>query len=150
MTCTKKACTLILGGIFVKSKHVQQFCEGMHTFYPNFRRFYLDSKSISRIFTTSNVLGVRLHLLHPCFLHQCKLVCYNRKTFGKMLKNFRCWHIYLPIRVSLYQPDMIMCISAWHNSPYVSILLNCKQQQPYGGDTVWMLAARMMAGTCYF
>jgi len=52
--------------------------------------------------------------------------------------------------INLHHPDMTMSIAAWHNNPYVSILLNCKQEQSYGGGTVWMLAARMMADTCYF
>jgi len=33
---------LILGAIFVKSMHIQQFCEGIHTFCPNFHRFCPD------------------------------------------------------------------------------------------------------------
>jgi len=30
MTSKKNVCTLILGAIFVKSKHIQRFCEGSH------------------------------------------------------------------------------------------------------------------------
>jgi len=37
--------TLILGTIFVKSKHIKRFCEGIHTFCPNFHRFCPDFKS---------------------------------------------------------------------------------------------------------
>jgi len=32
---------IFLGAIFVKSKHVQQFCEGLHIFCTNFLRFFL-------------------------------------------------------------------------------------------------------------
>ena len=56
----KKFCTLILGALFVKSKHIQRICEGFHTFCPSFHRF-------DRNFTKSKVLGVRLH---PRLLHQ--------------------------------------------------------------------------------
>ena len=52
---TQNVCTLILSAIFVKSKHIQRFCEGIHTFCPNFCTYFV------RIFTKSNVLGVRLH-----------------------------------------------------------------------------------------
>jgi len=33
---------LILGAIFVKSKHIQQFCVGFHTYCSNFHRFFPD------------------------------------------------------------------------------------------------------------
>ena len=47
--------TLILSAIFAKSKHIQRFCEGIHTFCPNFSKYF------ARLFTKSKVLGVRLH-----------------------------------------------------------------------------------------
>jgi len=39
MTSPKNVCNLILGAIFAKSKHIQQLCEGFHTFCPNFPGF---------------------------------------------------------------------------------------------------------------
>jgi len=40
----KKVCTLILGAISVRSKHIQRFCEHFHTFCQNFHRFCPDFK----------------------------------------------------------------------------------------------------------
>ena len=58
---TNKRCLLYdFGAIFVKSEHVQRFCEGIHTFCPHFHRFF-------PAFTKSKVLGVHLH---PRLLHQ--------------------------------------------------------------------------------
>ena len=58
---TNKRCLLYdFGAIFVKSEHVQRFCEGIHTFCPHFHRF-------CPAFTKSKVLGVHLH---PGLLHQ--------------------------------------------------------------------------------
>jgi len=58
-TFKKNVCTLLLGAIFVKSKHIQRFCEGIHTFCPNFHRFFPDFHQIKSF-------GVRFHtrLLH--------------------------------------------------------------------------------------
>jgi len=53
----KNVCTLILGAISVKAKHIQRFCEGFHTFCPSFHRFFPDLKRFFRIFTKSKVLG---------------------------------------------------------------------------------------------
>ena len=46
----KNVCTLTLGAIFVKSKHIQQFCESFHTFCPNCHRFCTDFKGFWRDF----------------------------------------------------------------------------------------------------
>jgi len=54
---------IFLGAIFVKSKHVQQFCESLHIFCTNFLRFGLD-------FHQMKTLGVQLHPLHLRLLHQ--------------------------------------------------------------------------------
>jgi len=35
----------MLGAIFIKSKHIQWFCQRFHTFRPNFHRFCPDFKS---------------------------------------------------------------------------------------------------------
>jgi len=51
----KSVWTLIWSVISVKSKHIQRFCEGTHTIFPNF------PADFARIFTKSNVLRVRLH-----------------------------------------------------------------------------------------
>jgi len=70
----KKACALILGAIFVKSKHTQWFCESFHTFCPNFHRFCPDFKDFCADFNQIKRFVVRLHLLHPLhprLLHQC-------------------------------------------------------------------------------
>ena len=40
----KNVCTFILDAIFVKSKHIQQFCDGFQTFCPNCHRFFPDFK----------------------------------------------------------------------------------------------------------
>ena len=58
----KNVWTVIWSAISVKSKHIQRFCEGTHTIFPNF------PADFARIFTKSNVLGVRLH---PGLLLQC-------------------------------------------------------------------------------
>jgi len=50
----KNVCNFIWSAITVKSKHIQRFCEGIHTFCPNF------PTDFARIFTISKVLGVRL------------------------------------------------------------------------------------------
>ena len=42
----KKIIIIVLGAIFVKSKHVQQFCEGLHIFCTNFLRFCPDFHQI--------------------------------------------------------------------------------------------------------
>jgi len=48
MTSKKKRnfFTVILGAIFVKSKHIKWFCEGFHTFCQNLHRFYPDFKGL--------------------------------------------------------------------------------------------------------
>jgi len=48
MTSKKMSCTLILGAISVKSKHIQRFCERFHKFCPNFHRFCPDFHQIKR------------------------------------------------------------------------------------------------------
>ena len=49
----KNVCTLILGAIFVRSKHIQRFakrfrkfCQNFHRFCPDFQRFYPDFHQI--------------------------------------------------------------------------------------------------------
>jgi len=44
MISKKNVCTLILGAIFVKSKHIQRFWRGFQTFCPNFYRFSPNQK----------------------------------------------------------------------------------------------------------
>jgi len=56
----EKIIIIFLGAIFVKSKHVQQFCEDLHIFCTNLLRFF-------RIFTKSKLLGCAWT---PCLLHQ--------------------------------------------------------------------------------
>jgi len=46
MIAKKNVCTLILGASFVKSRHIQQFCEGFHILCPNFHRFCRDFHQI--------------------------------------------------------------------------------------------------------
>ena len=54
------------GAIFVKSKHVQQFCESVHIFCTNFLRFGPDFHQIK-------TFGVQLHPLHPAsYISQLK------------------------------------------------------------------------------
>ena len=52
-----------LGCHFFKSKHVQRYCEGIHTFCPHFHRFCPDFKWFCPDFHQSKVLRV---WLHPC------------------------------------------------------------------------------------
>ena len=42
----KKVCTLILGAIFVKSKHIQRFCERFYKFCQKFHRCFPDFRQI--------------------------------------------------------------------------------------------------------
>jgi len=72
----KNVCTLTLGAILVKSRHIQQFCEGFHTFCPNFNRH-------CRIFTKSEVLGVRSH---PRLLHRIYQI---KNLYTKHFENIR-------------------------------------------------------------
>ena len=51
----KKARTLILGAIFIKSKHIQRSCKPLRKFCPTFHRFCLDFKWFA-----PDVLGVHL------------------------------------------------------------------------------------------
>jgi len=53
----RNVCTLISGTIFVKSKHIKRFCEGLHTFCPNLHRFWPDFKGISPDFYQIKIFG---------------------------------------------------------------------------------------------
>jgi len=71
----KNVCTFILGAIFVKSKHMQQFAKVFIHFSQISTEFAWILRDFAWIFTKSKVLGVRLHPLHPRLLHQWP-VCY--------------------------------------------------------------------------
>ena len=51
MTSKQNVCAFIWSAIFVKSKHIQRFCEGNHTFFPNI------PTDFARIFTKSKFWG---------------------------------------------------------------------------------------------
>jgi len=67
----ENVCTLILGSIFVKSKHIQRFCEGFHTFCPNFHRFCPDFKEFYPDFHQIKSFGGALEPPPPTLVLYC-------------------------------------------------------------------------------
>jgi len=53
----KNVFTFILGAIFVNSTHIQQFCEGVHIFFPNFLTFCPDFKGFCPDFQQIKTFG---------------------------------------------------------------------------------------------
>ena len=53
----KNVCTLILGAIFVKSKHIQQVWESVHIFFLNFPRLCPDFKEFFQDFHKNKSYG---------------------------------------------------------------------------------------------
>jgi len=58
----RNVCTLISGATFVKSKHIKRFCQGFHTFCPDFKGFF-------PAFHQFKSFRVRLHHMQPRLVH---------------------------------------------------------------------------------
>ena len=68
------------------------FLEMKQRWVPFFQDFAQIFRYLSRIFDKSKLLGVRLHLLHPCLLHHCRC-----------LQPTNCPHVDLTVQFCLWE-----------------------------------------------